>query len=200
MVKRHSKNSGFTLIELIVTVAILAIVSTGMILSLNIVFSANSRKSAKSCQAVLDRCRINAMARSGTDTFVAFYNDSNGKATASYILNNKVIETDTLCNIKVKGSFEGKPSISGADLKGDLSEDKMLYVSFNRSNGSLKGFALGSPYTVEADGKVKLPSDMTTTSLSNYTNTADAKIFFSGSNRYAVTIDPLTGNISYGST
>lgn len=198
MEKRHSKNSGFTLIELIVTVAILAIVSTGLILSLNIVVSANARKSAKSCQAVLDRCRINAMARSGTDTFVAFYNDANGKATASYILNNKVIDTETLCNMRVKGSFDGKPSIGGADVKGDLSSDKMLYVSFNRSNGSLKGFALGSFYTVGNDGKVKLPSDIS--SLSNYSNTADAKIIFSGSNRYAVTIDPLTGNISYGST
>ena len=139
---RHNK--GFTLIELIVVIMIMAISAAVVVSSISSVYTRNMQQCAIEIDALLSRCRISAMSRAGnvylelwqgTDGIYAAYCESGGGS-------GDIREEE-----KVGKSML---SITWTDSGGtthDLSAGS-LYLAFDRGTGALlplsRSFAMAS--------------------------------------------------------
>jgi prepilin-type N-terminal cleavage/methylation domain-containing protein len=117
----REKNKGFSLIELIVVVALLAILSSIVASSLAPLFTTRARQAAMSADSLISKCKIYSMGRKG-EVYVRIYTDANGKIIGEYIEDTTLVETTVLGSSGVK-----------------LSVDE-VYISFKRSTGGLDVF------------------------------------------------------------
>ena len=88
-----TENRGFTLIELIVVIVILGIAAALVGASLSTVSGARANKCAASTDALLSRCRIGCMSKTG-ETYLAL-SVAGGKFTAVYYENGAQVESFT---------------------------------------------------------------------------------------------------------
>ena len=132
------KNKGFSLVEIIVVVAILAVTLTLLFLSVNTIFALNVQKTAKEIVSELGKTKIACMTRQG-DVSMRLYKTDEG------------IMLEHVENGTPKGPAEkvGKADIVitcyfGSDTDGTELDASGLTFSFNRSDGSFKPTSGGS--------------------------------------------------------
>ena len=134
----RNKNKGFTLLELIVIVAIIAILGTGIGLSYSRVSRAGVKSAAQEVKALTSECRVAQMSRAGEYTADIFIDSSDG-CIHGRILKDGVADTSVISSSEKKFARVGVSIdvvIPGAGTTA-LSSGDHLYLSFNRGSGRL---------------------------------------------------------------
>lgn len=127
-------DKGFTLIELIVVMAILAVCTGIIAASVSTVSSSSAQKCANELNSAISRCRVNAMSRSGT-VYLKVYRDSDGNVAEDYTestAGGTSVSSDTIgssgCGVTFTTDAEHSLDTSGT----------ALYLSFDRGTGALR--------------------------------------------------------------
>ena len=108
------RNGGYTLVELMVVIAILGVLATMAVLSLSVISSTGARQCANQIDAKLSECKINCMSRANAQ-YLCIYVDGGKQVTISYQF--------------------------GEESPVELGEGDGLYVAFDRASGGLRTFS-----------------------------------------------------------
>ena len=126
-------NKGFTLIELIIVVAILAACVGLITTSVSVVFSSGAAKCANGLNAAISKCRISAMSRSGS-VYLRLYRDGvNNQIMVDYLENGVVKTSDVIGSSNCGAVFDTDAEHS----LGNLGSDSVLCITFDRDTGAL---------------------------------------------------------------
>lgn len=132
-----NRNRGFSLIELIVVVAILAIAASLVVGSFNLVYVKNMQSCASRIDALLSKTKICAMTRAGS-VYLRIYQGSDG-IYADYCEGGAVVESNKV----------GKSTVALVWNDGTTDHalaDQDLCLSFDRSTGAFT--PLGTAFTM----------------------------------------------------
>jgi prepilin-type N-terminal cleavage/methylation domain-containing protein len=125
-------NAGYTLLEMIVVVAILAVGLTIVGMSINTIFSLELRQCAKQIHSELGKEKVAAMTRSG-DVYMRLYKTDEGVYIDKYE-NDKLIEKEIeVGSVKMTVTY-----YIGSDATGTQLDADGIIIAFNKSNGSFK--------------------------------------------------------------
>ncbi|MDE6749048.1 MAG: prepilin-type N-terminal cleavage/methylation domain-containing protein [Lachnospiraceae bacterium] len=129
-------NKGYSLVEIIIVIAIMAILTGGVFFSINMVFGANAKTCANDLKNAISQCKVNTMGKS--DAALEIYRDSSNQCIyarqwikESYGWQAK--EPEKISNAKVYITY----STDGTNFQ-ELDGTKSLYIGFDRSSGSFK--------------------------------------------------------------
>lgn len=136
--RRMSKNnSGFSIVELIIVIAIISAVITTAALSVGLVFSANARTCANDIMGAISECKIATMSGGRGNVRLLLYRDANGNVysemqTRETEASSWVTGNDGAEKIGARRCMVG--TTNGAD---DLPQrDNAWEIYFNRSSGA----------------------------------------------------------------
>lgn len=160
--KRRMKNAGFTLVEIMVVVAILMIMTTFVFLSIGTVNSLYVHECTKEISSALAQEKIDCMSKQGK-VYVKLYKTSTGlhidevQDTSAYPGGSKTVK-----NIDIDTgmwTIFGKPPVAvtyktASGLTGTLDSTGII-LAFNRSDGSF--MTIGQAWAL--DGSVQNPPD-----------------------------------------
>ena len=155
---------GFSLVELIIVIAIMAVVIGTVVFSVSMVFSANAKTCCNNLQRAIADCKVTTMGKS--EAWLVLYRGSDNQIYCQMYYNEAVIENDAEGNPKVKKDDDGnvimkavpaneEPQKIGGkrvvvtyiDTEGNEHQDlptdaidvnKRLTIAFDRSSGSFK--------------------------------------------------------------
>ncbi|NLT14346.1 MAG: type II secretion system protein [Clostridiales bacterium] len=140
---------GFTLVEILVVVAIMGVLAGVLSLSLNTVFSSRARRCAYSTDAYIDMCRINTLSRAG-NVYIELTLDGDDRVVGSYYEDSDptdgvppVLKSTELLS---GGGVEVIYKVGGTNYT--LSSSTPLTLAFNRETGGLKPVS-GTNYCTE---------------------------------------------------
>lgn len=143
--KKKQNNKGFSLVELIVVIAIGVILASATVISISSVLGVAVKQCARNVESVLNKAKVSTM---GKDSVVVkiYKNDSSGGDGAYYYelyVNGATTPTETKkigrSNIEVsysmKQDYSDKKALQGSDS---------ITIEFDRSSGAEKENADGS--------------------------------------------------------
>ena len=130
MIKRSKQNRGFSLIEIIIVVALLGLFIAITAASLSLIFSTQASKCANDMNNLIAKCKMNSMSRQG-NVCVEFIKEGSN-IEGRYYENGHLISTEIVGNSRIAVSFT---DTNGAEYQ---LGNQPLYISFNRSTASLK--------------------------------------------------------------
>jgi prepilin-type N-terminal cleavage/methylation domain-containing protein len=125
------KNAGFTLLEMIVVVAIMAIGLGLVSMSVNTIFSLEMKRCVKEITSELGKEKVTAMTRAG-NVYMRLYKTGDGIHIDKYE-NDKRIETIDVGSAKIAITCH-----IGSDPTGTPLDADGIIIAFNRNNGSFK--------------------------------------------------------------
>lgn len=153
----HKRNGGFSLVELVIVIAIMAVLIGTVVLSVSMVFSANAKTCSASIQRAIADCKVTTMGKAGA--YLVIYRESDGQLYSRlHVMEQKEGE--------VAGTYEDTPSdpeklggkrvsltytdASGVD-RGEVpvGEANGIRIEFDRSSGSFK---TDCPKTIDVQG------------------------------------------------
>ena len=179
-----SKNAGFTLIELIVVVAIISVLTGGIAISYSRVSRAGVKSAALDARSLVSEARINQMSKAGSfaaDIYVANDGCIHGQMLKDGAVDRSVSSSSEVKFARSEISIEIL-NATGASI-GTLSRDnvgKHLCVGFRRSSGRLCILNYGSS------------ADIST--VSDWIDDVILRVG-QGDYRYDVKINSLTGTV-----
>ena len=124
-------NKGFSLVELIVVVAILGVCVGIVSMSLSTIFSSRAKKCANEISSLLSQCKVSAMSRSGSVYLKIFGFDGEirGQIYENTADGEKCLTDDSLGGPNVTVSFTAGGNAYNVS-------NTALYISFNRETGA----------------------------------------------------------------
>ena len=96
---------GFSLVELIIVIAIMAVVIGTVFFSVSMVFSANAKACCNNLQRAIADCKVTTMGKS--EAWLMLYRDNDNRIYCQMYYNEAVIENDAEGNPKVKKDDAG---------------------------------------------------------------------------------------------
>lgn len=96
---------GFSLVELIIVIAIMAVVIGTVVFSVSMVFSANAKACCNNLQRAIADCKVTTMGKS--EAWLVLYRGSDNQIYCQMYYNEAVIENDAEGNPKVKKDDAG---------------------------------------------------------------------------------------------
>ena len=151
-------NAGFSLIEIIVVVLIIAIAAGAAIMSLSAALRANTTRAATELSSIISEARIEAMSRPAGSVELRVYQSSSDGRFYAYIVmkktgkanaagtssggSEKIIESKSVASgaVSLSASDSGSAAGRSAAIKGNSS----AVIKFDRSSGRLNSFKVGT--------------------------------------------------------
>lgn len=172
-------NKGYSLVELIIVIAIMAVVMSTLIFSISLVFSANAKTCANDIKSALAETKITSMGKN--EAFVEIYRDaSNGCIYSRQFMKREDgswygKKAEKIGNARVYVAY----CVDGGS-ETELAEGDSIYLAYDRSSGSFR-----STGTMQKD-------DGTSVAIAYY-----SKIHVWGGNKnLQVSLIKLTGKVS----
>lgn len=128
---KQNKDSGYSLVELIVVIAIMAIMVGVMSIGISLMFSRDAEAVAKTIDDELSEARMLAMSRDGEFELVLHLDSSNPAN------NNIVINKDSSLYKSVTMKKRATLNVSGGGLASPITSGDVKIV-FDKGNGSVK--------------------------------------------------------------
>lgn len=148
--QRHLNNKGFSLIELIVVLAVMAVAITGAVIGISVLGKGDAGKASKNIYSALSSLRTNTLSVNASWELVIEHG-SNGYTVKTYKDGECVDTVKTGSRIDITFKDEKSSEIS---LK-----DNVMVVSYRKDNGRFNMIAAGndksSAVNVKADGSTK---------------------------------------------
>ena len=151
-------NAGFSLIEIIVVVLIIAIAAGAAIMSLSAALRANTTRAATELSSVISEARIEAMSRpAGSVELRVYQSSSDGRFYADIVMkktgkanaagtssggSEKIIESKSVASGAV--SLSASDSSSAAGRSAAINGNSSAVIKFDRSSGRLNSFEVGT--------------------------------------------------------
>lgn len=176
-------DEGFTLIELIVVIAIIAILTGAVIVSINPIQATAAKQAATNTQDAILKGKQYAMTRGNDGTYMVI---SQGKKDleATYYVNNKEIDSEVISTRKVDVKYDnGEGGTGYIKTWGDATTTVKvtdLYIGFDKGSGSCRTFTSSA-------------TEARNTKLST-SNERSIEIS-AGGRTYKITVSGLTGRV-----
>lgn len=103
--KCNWNEKGFSLVELIIVIAIMAVVIGTVVFSVSMVFSTNAKACCNNLQRAIADCKVTTMGKS--EAWLVLYRDDDNRIYCQMYYNEAVIENDAEGNPKVKKDDAG---------------------------------------------------------------------------------------------
>ena len=134
--KLHIDNRGYSLIELVIVLAIIAVLMGTVFYSIILVFSANAKSCANNIQRSIGDCKVTTMGKA--DAYMELFRESDGTVYTQM----HVTESDgTVGTNKVYVGYE-----ADGDTKTSLEAGDKIVIRFDRSSGGFRPDAGGVIY------------------------------------------------------
>lgn len=178
---------GFSLVELIVVIAIISVIGAGAYSMLGLMSGKYAKECATKTQSALSQTRIAAMSKSKGaalyDVYIRIYTESNGSIYVDSVTGRgtpeEVRTTERIGNSKVTVSaVKGRRGTEASDSTVTLGGTTEIIVAFNRADGTFNE-------VLSSEGGVK-ETDIYWKKI----------IFTQGSVEYVLELIPLTGKFS----
>lgn len=175
-------NNGYSLVEIIIVIAIMVILTGGVFFSINMVFAANAKTCANDIKSAIAQCKVNAMGKS--DASLEIYRSDKDQCIyarqwikESYGWQHK--EPEKISNAKVYVTYT-----EGSNPPKELDDTKHIFIGFDRSSGAFKEAAI-------------LDESCVGTDLTVDTDSMYSGFFVGGGGRkYDIALEELTGKVS----
>jgi len=140
----RSNNKGFSIVEMVIVIAILSIVSVAALSGAGIVRNAQNRRVAQSVYNALGKTKVNTMAKGDVDTFMELKRDADGYLVITSFAGVK--EETRVGGKSVEVDYENAGSTAS------MSSGDSLKVEYERSSGVVKS----TDFTKLTVGKYKV--------------------------------------------
>lgn len=137
-------NKGFSLVEMVITIAILAACTALVTLSLSVIPSSAAKKCANELDELLSDIKLQAMTRDGGAYLRLYVNDKGETVAETYIggtdsanLSDSAVIGNRRCSVSVNGSFAADDGTSSSATTPLSSLSAGLWLSFKRDTGAL---------------------------------------------------------------
>ncbi|MCM1538768.1 MAG: prepilin-type N-terminal cleavage/methylation domain-containing protein [bacterium] len=180
---------GFSLVELIVVIAIISIIGGGAYSMLGMISGKYAKESATKTQAALSQTKVAAMSKSKGaalyDVYIRIYEDAGGSIYIDSVTGRGTAEefqtTEKVGNTKVTvRAVKGRLGTEAADTTVTLDGTNEIIIAFNRANGAFNETA-----------------SLAGGSVAKEDNVYWKRIIFSqGSVEYVLELVPVTGKFS----
>lgn len=154
---RKLNNKGMSVVELMIIIAIIAVLMSGMAVSFTILNSSNIKQATRTCKSYMEKTRTSTMSVMADEWYFELKNSGGDYVAAVY----KVVtdsEGNTTTSTIEEENIGSKVSISL--LSGDdtiaLSADDVLKVKFDTSSGSVSSVSVNGVKYTPADNMVTL--------------------------------------------
>ena len=145
-------NKGLSLIELIVVIAIMAVMGGFIFISFGLLTGQDARECASNLSTALDKEKNYALTRSGeTDCFVEIKHEADGYF-ADYQVPTKAIQPDCPTFFSIEKENIGHPTVNVAcyyddgggspTFVGSLNDGDVLQITYNRVTGAIEEIKL----------------------------------------------------------
>lgn len=144
--KLHINNDGYSMIELIIVLAIIAILMGTVYYSIILVFSANAKSCANNIQRAIGDCKVTTMGKA--DAYMELYRDDDGNVyTQMHVTESDGSVTDEepekVGTSKVNVGYTPK---GGTETELVPGKANAIRICFDRSNGGFKADNNGNIY------------------------------------------------------
>ncbi len=141
-------NEGYSLIELVIVMAIIAVIMSTVFYSIILIFSANAKSTANDIQRAIGDCKVTTMGR--TEAYMELYRDASNQNvyTKMYIWDSTAPAPDFVESEPQKvgpGKVTVKYRVSGGTETELLAGDK-IEIWFDRATGGFKEDRSGNIY------------------------------------------------------
>lgn len=135
--KLHNNNSGYSIIELIIVLAIIAIIMSTVFYSIILIFSANAKSCANNIQRSIGDCKVTTMGKA--DAYMVLSRDDNGVYTQMFVKESN--GADTIEERQKVGTNKVEVGYvkSGSSAETPLMPGDSIEIRFDRSSGGFKG-------------------------------------------------------------
>lgn len=137
--RKEPDNSGFSLIELIVVIAVMAIAASGMIYGVYLLRSGDSKKAVRTVSGQISTHRNNTLARAGKWQLELVHSEGGYKLYS--FQNDECQEQEKLGN-RIKIYYSDSETVSSAETL--LAENERLVITFVQSSGKVADVRLVS--------------------------------------------------------
>ncbi len=148
--KLHIDNNGYSLIELIIVMAIIAVLLTTVVFSITMVFSANAKACANDIQRAITDCKVTTMGKA--EAYMEIYRDTNENIYSQmFVVENgstEAMDPEKLGPARVTVSYTLADDSTGELTAGGAK----LRIAFDRASGS---FTTDTCKSIEVRGGTK---------------------------------------------
>jgi len=155
-------NKGFSLVELVIVVAIMAVMLSFMFYSFSLLTGQDARECANNLTTALGKEKTYALAKSATaDCYMEIIQDTDGKYYVKYYIPKNALDLEwvLLDSQKLgKGSVDVKCSIKdtgGSESEWKIQSGQSLIIVFDRISGKFKRFIPSDGTEAGAVSKMK---------------------------------------------
>lgn len=149
MCRMKKDNTGFSLVELIIIIAIIAALTTTAALSISLIFSANAKTCANDIVGAISECKVTTMSYGQGNVRLLLYRDSSGNICSALQTRDKTGDpwvTGTDGSEKIGASKCSVTDGAGNELPQKAEDDSSLAedvsgvweIYFDRSSGSFR--------------------------------------------------------------
>jgi prepilin-type N-terminal cleavage/methylation domain-containing protein len=145
------RNKGYTLIELVVVMAILGSLLGISLLSLSTIYSSQAKRCAGEIDALISRCKIGALSREGP-VYLKLYIAADGSVHGAYYEKGSLVSDDELSSKALSVTYrtdDGTPpySLEETPLALSFVRDTGAFMALNDVPGSIRAYATGASCT-----------------------------------------------------